>query len=252
MQILGRCFIKNWLKVCEDYGTILSDVALLHDSFFTHVNHGLLTRAWLDHCFSSQTFHNSISEVCVKYECQCSDHLSVVITMNYGALRISVISEETADKIKWEFSNQSKANAFYGLVCSRMRELEHHRACAVSPCDKASHKLDSNNMWSCFIDLVIQSSQAVFGLQRKRHQTVPGWNSCVEDLYDLSRQAFLSWRDANSPRDGVIAESMHRHRKMFKAALRQCRRHEQSLREQLWPLSYDLVRYCCFGKKLNL
>ena len=59
-------FLENWLKVCEDYGTILSDAAFLPDSSFTHVNHGSLTRAWLDHCLSSQTFHNSISKVCRK------------------------------------------------------------------------------------------------------------------------------------------------------------------------------------------
>ena len=56
----GGMFYENWLKVCEDYGTILSDVAFLLDSSCTHVNHGSLTRAWLDHCLSSQTFQNSI------------------------------------------------------------------------------------------------------------------------------------------------------------------------------------------------
>ena len=97
---IGGMFYEKWLKVCEDYGTTLSDVALLPDSSFTHVNHGSLTRAWIDHCLSSQTVHNSITEVCVKYECQGSDHLPLVITMNYGALPISVVSEEPAEKIK--------------------------------------------------------------------------------------------------------------------------------------------------------
>ena len=97
----GGMFYENWLKLCEDYGTMLSDVAFLPDFSFTHVNHGSLARTWLDHCLSSQTFHNSISEVCIKYECQGSDHLPLVITMNYGSLPIPVTSEESADKIKW-------------------------------------------------------------------------------------------------------------------------------------------------------
>ena len=62
----GMFFYENLLEVCEDFVTVLSDVAFLPDSSFTYVNHGSLTRAWLDHCLSSQTFHNSISKVCRK------------------------------------------------------------------------------------------------------------------------------------------------------------------------------------------
>ena len=37
-------FYEKWLKVCEDYGTISSDVALLPDSSIPDLNHRLLTR----------------------------------------------------------------------------------------------------------------------------------------------------------------------------------------------------------------
>ena len=90
----------------DDYGTIFSDAAMLLNFSFTHINHVSLTRARLDHCLSSKTFHNSSSEVCVKYECQGSNHLPLVLSMNFGAHPISVISEEPADRLKWEFFNQ--------------------------------------------------------------------------------------------------------------------------------------------------
>ena len=65
---VGGLFYENWLKVCEDYGTVFSDVALLPGSTYTHVSHGLFTKSRLDHLLSSQTVHNALLELDVKYD----------------------------------------------------------------------------------------------------------------------------------------------------------------------------------------
>ena len=131
----GGLFYESWLTVCEDYGTVLSDVALLPANTYTHVNHGSLAQSWLDHCLSSQTVHNAILELDVKYDFVGSDHLPLVLTMNYNALPNSVIYEEGRDKIKWDFSDQSDGDVFYEMVCSRLRdELGHIHLCQNSYC----------------------------------------------------------------------------------------------------------------------
>ena len=154
MRILVECFMNTgwrWVRIMA-----LFFFRMVH--YFHILSLGLLTRTWFDNCLSSQTVHNSIPEVSVKYECQDSYHLPLVVKMNYGVLPIFVLSEKRADKIKWEFSNQSQVDGFYGLVCTKTRdELEHHCECSVSPYDNACRKTYLSTMWNSFTELVFSS-----------------------------------------------------------------------------------------------
>ena len=230
---VGGLFYESWVKVCEDYGAVLSDVALLPATTYTHVNHGSLAQSWLDHCLSSQTAHNAILELDVKYDFFGSDHLPLVLTMNYDALPNSVVYEEGRDKIKWDFSDQSDGDVFYEMVCSRLRdELGQIHLCQNSYCNDISHANVLDDVWKSFTELVVQSGEAVFGYARNAARIVPGWNSYVKDLYEESRHAFMIWRGANSPRSGQLAENMRRSRAIFKASLRRVKRHEQAMRAE--------------------
>ena len=54
----------------------------------------------------------------------------------------------------------------------------------------------------------------------------------MKELYEDSRNAFLVWRDNNSPRLGPLAENMRRARAIFKHALRRCRAEEANIRAE--------------------
>jgi len=59
---------------------------------------------------------------------------------------------------------------------------------------------------------------------------VAGWNDFVKDKHEAARKAFLDWKWAGRPRQGLVFEQMKRSRSLFKLALRYCKDHEDQLR----------------------
>ena len=87
-------------------------------------------------------------------------------------------------------------------------------------------------IWEDFSRVVNNAGRRVFGLTGATSHIVPGWNNYVKELYDLSRRSFLAWRQAGSPRSGIVTNKMRRRRAIFKAALRRCRKAEECMKAE--------------------
>ena len=96
--------------------------------------------------------------------------------------------------------------------------------CQLPNCNTPEHCGQLDLLWRNFVGLVKSCGESVFGVAHHREYVVPGWNEFVRDFYQISRQSFLGWRQAGSPRAGPIAEHMRQTRAQFKLALRNCKR----------------------------
>ena len=74
--------------------------------------------------------------------------------------------------------------------------------------------------------------------QSEKLQSTPGRNVYVKELYQMSQQAFITWRKASSPRDGPIAYVMSSSRAAYKTFLRECKMNKETLRPE--PLVHNL------------
>ena len=78
-------------------------------------------------------------------------------------------------------------------------------------------------IWEELSRIVNKAGRKVFGLTGTTSHIVLGWNGYIKELYDLSRRSFLTWRQAGTPCNGIVANDMCRRRTIFKVALEQCR-----------------------------
>ena len=125
-------------------------------------------------------------------------------------------------------------NAFYSQVC---QGLNHNRQfsglCGEINCTTEDHCERISNSYAMFIDLVKRIGSNIFGtVSRDQRGNIPGWNDYVKEFYENSRESFLLWRNAGSPRNGPTAEHMRRSRAIFKLALRNCRRNEKAIKAE--------------------
>ena len=107
-------------------------------------------------------------------------------------------------------------------------------------------------LWEKFIRILNNAGRKVFGLTSATPHTVPSWNGYLKELFDLSatRQYFLAWHLAGSPRNGIVANDIRRRRAVSKAALKKSRKHEKCMRAEGLQ-SRNFVSFWK-GKKHNL
>lgn len=95
--------------MCSNIDLIISDVQRLPASSYTHVNHGSLTRSWLDHCVASQAVDDAICDIFINNEYCGSDHFPLMINMQTNCLPTMVPTNDISEtKIKWDFDDDTK------------------------------------------------------------------------------------------------------------------------------------------------
>ena len=82
---INSSFYRELIEMCSSKDLIIS-ILLLPCNTFTHVNNGSLSRSWLDHCISSQSMHNAISNILVDMEYSGLDHFPIYVTFNMSTL----------------------------------------------------------------------------------------------------------------------------------------------------------------------
>ena len=209
---------------------LFAAVERLPTTSYTHINNGSLSKSWLDHCLVSSTVNTAIDSVNIIYEDYLSDHLPLTVNLKINKLPVQTDSFERSPKIKWDFENSDKNNAFFRAIEINLISQPHRLLCDGSSCDENDHNNLLETMWNDFIRTVSSNAQAIFGTESSRRYVVPGWNNYVREHYAASREAFHAWRRDNSPRQGASADYMRRCRARFKLALRQCRELEHEAR----------------------
>ena len=73
-------------SLCRDHDLIMADVELLPHNSFSHLNHGSLTRSWLDHSLLSENLARSIIERKLLDDFSTSDHCPLTLDLAVNRL----------------------------------------------------------------------------------------------------------------------------------------------------------------------
>ena len=227
---VGGLFYNEWKSLCDETDMQFIDVERLDPGSYTHVNNGSFSCTWLDHCLVTSTVSSSIEHIHIEYDDFLSDHFPLCIEVNFNHLPVYRTNELIVPKVKWNFSNDQKAEHFYDLIVQKLRFLSVSMSCRGNPCNSEDHKFHLEEIWDKFIDVALLCGRRTFGVTTQSSYVIPGWNEFVKTHYETSREALIEWRNVGSPRHGWIADNMRRCRARFKAALRQCRSMEDKAR----------------------
>ena len=245
-------FYTDLVGLCNDNELIISDVAMLPHGSYTHVNNGTLARTWPDHCVCSQSLHERIASIAIDYNDHASDHLPMQLTLNLNLPQLDINVDNFTPGIRWRFHDARLLNLFYEEV---RRGLSQMALCDAFHCNRLCgiciHKAQLTDHWSLFTQILRSAGRRVFGVATEKQFVVPGWNEHVKDLYQVSRQAFLTWRSVGSPRFGALAQHMRRARADFKFALRQCRANEAAHRAQALARKLQSGRVVSFWRDIR-
>ena len=84
----------------------------------------------------------------------------------------------------------------------------------------------------CAITTASQNSIKTNKLSKGKHFNLPGWKEFASDLYDMSRETYIMWKNAGSPRQGPLSDMKNRAKARFKGAMRFIRSNEDALRKE--------------------
>ena len=194
------CLEENWCcSVCRENNSILSDVETLasNNDIFTHYSAAHHTVSWLDHCVTTTSAHNLITDITMCDRYVVSDHLPLRIAVNCDIISISdeYSRIDSCDQIILWNSVTDTDKATYTNKCDELLQKinlpTESLLCRDVNCDVASHKAAI----SCLYDEIMNClSQAGLSISKKQlpsqHHNVPGWNEYCRDAHDQARDAF--------------------------------------------------------------
>ena len=224
-------FYEELQILCDSKDLIISDVAMLPGTTFTHLNNGTLSKSWVDHCICSHSMHEKIVHILVDENYHGSDHLPMYVHFDFERSYDSLENNDAQDKIKWNFNDSNLCTIFYAVLWQRLNFDPQHTICSCQGvCQNEEHRRYLIRLWTHFVETAQEVGREVFGIVRHKSKCIPGWNDFIKDFYTESREAFKNWKDNGCPRFGPLACYMRSTRANFKYILRQCWKYEEDIR----------------------
>lgn len=249
----GSRFFCPLMHLIDDNSLVVSDISLLSalNDVFTYCSDNGSNISWIDHVIGSHAVNSSITDMKILYDFICSDHRPMSFVLNcHCQITLPKISDTDVDSRKSVFHDWSKVDAaaasfysndlFDSLCLIDVPDCLH--SCCHTRCNNTMHISAIDNYYNDVINCVKCSVDRVIPVKTGHHNefNVPGWNDFVQEKYDASREAFLTWVYSGRPHSGVVFTRMSRSRASFKLALRYCRQHEDQLRADACAKSLNL------------
>ena len=221
------------VSFCDDNNMLISDKLRLHsNNTYTYVSHAHGTTSWLDHVVSSANADDLISDINIEYNYVSSDHLPLCVCLDFSRVEVITSSSgqaETRKKVSWEKLSDRDIARYSELTAEYISNADlpfDLLMCNDPLCNVSAHRVDIDSMYDKLLTFLKSASHV---LSTEKHvqrdvKQIPGWNAWVKEHHSHAREAFLDWRAAGSPRDGLLFQAMKQARARFKLALRQCRR----------------------------
>ena len=93
---------------------VMSDMYILPDNTYTHVNNGSQTCSRLDHIAMSDVLSESTVDCRALQDVACSDHCAITVTLNFDQLPMThSIERQKAKHINWKFEDAGFKGRFY-------------------------------------------------------------------------------------------------------------------------------------------
>ena len=244
---------------CKNNNLIVSDEIFLPQDTFTYVSDCHGSTSWIDHCLSSSSFHQAITEMDILQDFFTSDHRPLAFTLHTPNLpQLEDHSVEIPnDKVNWDkvSSNQKYE---YSLLCKELLSQIHIADdildCKDPLCKNPIHIDSIANFYNQIVEaLKYASNQTLkFGLSKKsKKKYITGWNHDVKKAHKSARLAYLNWIKYGKTRHGKLYEMMKSTRKSFKYALRKCRKNKDSHKANALATSLLTKSTKVFWKKIK-
>lgn len=229
-------FVNHLNLFCDDNNLILSSKKYLPNDSFTYVSESWHTVSWLDHCISTNDMHKAVVKMEILYSLASTDHIPFAVNLDINCVP-STLCEKSIHKsrIDWSSLKDEDINLYCNytdLLLNNINICNETLACSNASCSDHNHKRSLINMYDQIVDCLAKASQGLGKNSGSTHYNKPGWNDHVSDLYKLSRDAFLVWKDSGKPRHGDVFEMKRRANARFKYALRYISNHEEVLRRE--------------------
>ena len=232
----GTEYYEDIQHMCSERDMVIADVRALPPSTFTHVNHGCLSRTWLDHVVLSPCLYSVMDECTILYNSVTSDHFPLLVGLKVTGLpALAHVRQACESRVKWNFEDAAKREEYGRVVTELLRgvDIDPVRVCCFQHnCQNGTHHGEIDRLHSAVVECMMLAGKTVFGTGRRKWRQTPGWNEFVREAHSAARVSFLEWRANGGPRWGPLAEEMRRTRARFKLCLRWCRAHEEELKAQ--------------------
>ena len=225
-HLFGRALVDY----CKNEQLVISDSINLAQDNYTYISCTGST-SWLDHIVSTISLHELIVDTKVHYETSVtSDHLPITIVLDVipSQSHSSTVHNEqgSRSKIKWDLLSGEELECYKQqteIHLSKVHVPNDLATCNNINCIDPVHISAMNSLYDNVNTAILNSGNCFAKKRRHSMNQIPGWNDCLKELHSQARDAFLLWRSFNSPRHGVLCDSMKRTRASFKLMLRKCR-----------------------------
>jgi len=225
LQLFGRK-LKSF---CSSEGFIISDYEQLPHTSSTYVSLSHGTTSWLDHIVSTHSMNVIIGDIKVDNKYVTSDHCPLLATIYLNAAHVDVEEDEyiVQKRIKWDSLNADDLDKYKTLTQRNLGNIHLNREmllCDNTNCKEASHIADLDTLYNDITAALIKAAEELGELKETgKNNQLQGWNIYCKELHAVARDAFLAWRNVNSPRTGAAFTLMSQTRAQFKRALRRCK-----------------------------
>jgi exonuclease III len=224
-------FYKVLHQFVIDNSLACSDINRLHD-VFTYCRDDGSVSSWIDHVLCSKPVDDTIRELCVLLDYQCSDHKP--LTVCFSGLDLGICAsgighhESTTKSRDWsEVNRHTYLNSLTIALSTIDIPLCLITCCSELNCTDISHRIVIDQYYSNIISVVQKTTEDCVPAHNVAciEHNVPGWSDYVKENHADARSAFLEWISDGKPRYGASHTRMCTSRAKLKLTLRYCRHH---------------------------
>ena len=149
------------------------------------------------------------------------------INIDNGTDQVSVTSRiREVNRIKWCDMSVVDHHSYRDNTDRYFKDFKFEHAmvlCDNVCCNDSSHISAINDMYDCIVSTLLYASSSFRKDGKHVFNQVEGWNEHCKQAHSDAREAFLLWRLSNSPKQGLVFDTMRRTRSNFKLVLRNCK-----------------------------
>ena len=94
------------------------------------MNNGTMSKSWLDHCICSQSVHDKVVDIHIDENYYGSDHLPMLVELDFECSHGLVGNNDAQEKIKWNFIDTNLNTIFYAILWQRLSFDPQHPICS--------------------------------------------------------------------------------------------------------------------------
>jgi len=228
-------FGTELIDFCDTNNLCFIDKYMLLPDSFTYISQAHGTTSWLDHCITTSSGQEIVSNSYIIKDIVCSDHLPLCIDVNCDISSIcdTITIKEPKNVYKWNLATDNNKQEYKMCSCKFLSNIV--LPIAALSCKDANciaHKSEIDCFYNSILSAIKQATSECIPRVKSAsnfHQ-VPGWNEYVQEHHNMARDSFKWWNVNNRPRHGYIYDAMRISRARFKYALRQVKHIEETAR----------------------